>query len=153
MGKIWCLACGCCETWINGWWLWCYESQVVVIVDWFGFTSCGGFVVGVGWLVCLCLVSVWPVGSVDDFGLGCDLGFVCVWSNFVIWVFVCFLFFFFRLCSCDLGLSSWLLGLCSCNLDFSSWLLGLIWEEHEEQVIMFLRNIIMKSNNFFLKLN
>ena len=55
MGKIWRLACGCCE----------HGSAV---------------------------------GSADDFGLGCDLGFVCVWSLFVIWVRVCvwslFLFFF-----------------------------------------------------------
>ena len=47
---------------------------------------------------------------------------------------LCFFFFsflFFCLCCCDLGLSFWLLDLCS-------WLLGLIWEEHEEQVVMFL---------------
>ena len=43
---------------------------------------------------------------------------------------LCF-FSFFHLCCFDLGLSFWMLDLCS-------WLLGLIWEEHEEQVVMFL---------------
>ena len=52
-------------------------------------------------------------------------------------VFVSFVFFF-CLCSYDLGLSSWLLGLCSCDLCLNYWLLGLFWEEHEEQVVMFL---------------
>ena len=98
-GKIWRLACGCCEH---------------------------GLV----------------VGFADDFGLGCDMGFVCAWSLFVIWLCLClasvsfFSFSFFHLCCCDLGLSFWLLGL--------------IWEEHEEQVVMFLWKIIMISNNFLL---
>ena len=84
------------------WVLWNTDQWLVAVVLWTprggGY---GGFVVGVGWLVCLCLASIWLVGFVDDFGLGCDLGFVCVWSRFVIWVFVCIwsplllLFFFF----------------------------------------------------------
>ena len=72
------------------------------------------------------------VGFADDFGLGCDLGFVCVWSLFVIWVCVCvwslflFLFLFsfmllwsgFRLCLISIGD----LGLCLCliSVSFSS---------------------------------
>ena len=48
MGKFWSLASGCCEKWIGGWWLWCCELQAVMVVDWFGFIGCGGFVVGVG---------------------------------------------------------------------------------------------------------
>ena len=70
MRKIWSLAGGCCEKWIDGWWLWCCELQAVVVVDWFGFVGCGGFVVGMGRLVCLFFVFLWSVGSVDDFGLG-----------------------------------------------------------------------------------
>ena len=42
----------------------------MVVVDWFGFFGCGGFVVGVGRLVCLCLVSLSSIGSDDNFGLG-----------------------------------------------------------------------------------
>ena len=84
------------------------------------------------------------------------LAWVVIWVSFVfdlyLWsgsVFVfglCFFFFsflFFCLCCCDLGLSFWLLDLCS-------WLLGLIWEEHKEQVVMFLWKIIMISNNVLL---
>ena len=70
MGKFWSLAGGCCEKRIGGWWLWYCELQVVVVVDWFGFVDCGGFVVGVGQLVCLFLVFLWLVWFVDDFGLG-----------------------------------------------------------------------------------
>ena len=85
-------------------------------------------------------------------GLLMILAWVVIWVSFVfnlyLWsgsVFVfglCF-FSFFCLCCCDLGLSFWLLDLCS-------WLLGLIWEEHEEQVVMFLWKIIMISNNVLL---
>ena len=70
MEKIWSLVGGCCEKRISGWWLWCYELQVMVVVVWFGFVGCGGFVIGVGRLVCLFLVFLWSVRSVDDFGLG-----------------------------------------------------------------------------------
>ena len=81
------------------------------------------------------------------------LAWVMIWVSFVfdlylwsgsVFVFGLYFFsFFFRLCCCDLGLSFWLLDLCS-------WLLGLIWEEHEEQVVMFLWKIIMISNNVLL---
>ena len=70
MEKIWSLAGGCCEKRIGGWCLWCCELQAVVVVDLFGFVGCGGFVVGVGRLVCLFLFFLWSVGPVDDFGLG-----------------------------------------------------------------------------------
>ena len=59
MGKIWSLASECCEKRIYGWWLWCCERQAMVVVEWFGLVGCGGFAVGVGRLVCLCLVSLW----------------------------------------------------------------------------------------------
>ena len=70
MGKFWSLGGGCREKRIGGWWLWCCELQAVVLVDWFGLVGCGGFVVGVGRLVCLFLVFLWSVGSIDDFSLG-----------------------------------------------------------------------------------
>ena len=92
--------------------------------------------------------------SADDFGLGCDLGFICVWSLFVIWVYVCvlslflFFFFFFFLFFLVLFVLLWYGSVfdlylwsgfmfvfdlsffffffwCCCDLGLSYWLLGL----------------------------
>ena len=111
------------------------------------------------------------VGSADDFGLGCDLGFVCVWSLFVIWVCVCVwsLFFFFFVCVV-------VIWVCVCVWSlflffifyFFFFSFVLLWfgfeifvarlkflvagfdrEENEEQVVMVLWKLIMTSNNFF----
>ena len=79
-----------------------------------------------------------------------EIGLVASWiweeheENFLL-VFNLIFSSCFRLCSSDMGFSSWLLGLCSCALSswllglclvmgFSSWLLGLVCEEHKEQV-------------------
>ena len=57
-----------------------------------------------------------------------EIGLVASWiweeheENFML-VFNLIFSSCFRLCSSDMGFSSWLLGLCSCDL--SSWLLGL----------------------------
>ena len=114
---------------------WCHENNEkrknLEACIWVLWTWIGGWVRWWFWLglwsgFCLCLISI------------CDLG-LCLCLASVSF----FPFSFFRLCCCDLGLSFWLLDLCS-------WLLGLIWEEHEEQVVMFLWKIIMISNNFLL---
>ena len=79
----------------------------------------------------------------------------CMWvlwtwiSGWVRWWFWLGLWYGFRLCLisiCDLGLCLCLVSvsflyffhLCCCDLGLSFWLLDLIWEEHEEQVVMFL---------------
>ena len=91
----------------------------------------------------------------------------CMWvlwtwiSGWVRWWFWLGLWFGFHLCLisiCDLDLCLCLVSvsflfffrLCCCDLGLSFWLLGLIWEEHKEQVVMFLWKIIMISNNVLL---
>ena len=110
---------------------WCHENngKNLEACMWVLWTWISGWVHWWFWLglwsrFCLCLIYI------------CDLGLcLCLVS-------VSFLYFF-HLCCCDLGLSFWLLDLCF-------WLLDLIWEEHEEQVVMFLWKIIMISNNVLL---
>ena len=87
---------------------------------------------------CMWVLWTWISGSAHWwFWIG-------LWSGSMFVFSLCFFSSsFFRLCCYDLGLSFWLLDLCS-------WLLGLIWEEHEEQVVMFLCQIIMISNNVLL---
>ena len=68
-------------------------------------------------------------------------GCVCVWSLFLSSSF-------FHLCCCDLGLSYWL-WVCVLVIWVEFFVAGFDWEEHEEQVVMFLWKLIMICNNFF----
>ena len=65
------------------------------------------------------------------------LGLLMILAWVVIWV--SFVFDYLGLCLCLVSVSFlFFFRLCCCDLGLSFWLLGLIWEEHEEQVVMFL---------------